>query len=141
MCKDCSGSQICEHGKQRTVCKECGGSQICEHSKLRYRCKECGGGSICEHHRLRNECKECCGSQICEHSKARRTCADCDGSKICKSRREPHNTGCRTIGNRKLNGFCTHCFAKLFPTDPRTLSIRKKSKEIQVVSHLACKYD
>ena len=25
MCKDCGGSGICEHGRQRTQCKECGG--------------------------------------------------------------------------------------------------------------------
>jgi len=26
---------ICEHGRIRSICKECGGSQICEHSKER----------------------------------------------------------------------------------------------------------
>ena len=65
-CKECGGS-ICEHGrlcKERWVwnlraCKECGGSQICEHGRQRSRCKECGGSQICEHGRQRYSCKEC----------------------------------------------------------------------------------
>ena len=43
MCKDCGGSSICEHGRQRSQCKECGGSGICEHGRQRSQCKECGG--------------------------------------------------------------------------------------------------
>jgi len=50
MCKDCGGSGICEHGRQRSRCKDCGGSGIC---------KDCGGGSICEHGRKRSVCKDC----------------------------------------------------------------------------------
>ena len=34
--------QICEHGL-RSHCKDCGGSQICEHGRERNRCKNCGG--------------------------------------------------------------------------------------------------
>ena len=49
-CKECGGSQICEHGRRRSVCKECGGSQMCEHGR-RSQCKECGGSQICEHGR------------------------------------------------------------------------------------------
>ena len=41
MCKECGGSQICEHGRRRPQCKECGGSSICEHGRRRSRCKEC----------------------------------------------------------------------------------------------------
>jgi hypothetical protein len=58
-CKECGGSQICEHGRERTQCKECGGSSICTHGRLRNQCKECGGSSICEHGRRRSRCKEC----------------------------------------------------------------------------------
>ena len=39
---------LCEHGRRR-YCKECGGSQICEHGRRRSGCKECGGSQICEH--------------------------------------------------------------------------------------------
>ena len=41
MCKECGGSGICEHGRQRSRCKECGGSGICEHGRRRTQCKEC----------------------------------------------------------------------------------------------------
>ena len=40
-----------------------------------------------------------------------------------------------------MDRFCTHCFANLFPDDPRTLTVRKKSKELQVVDHIASTYD
>ena len=33
MCKECGGSGICEHGRQRSQCKECGGASICEHGR------------------------------------------------------------------------------------------------------------
>ena len=36
---------------------------------------------------------------------------------------------------------CTHCFANLFPNDPRILKIKTKSKELKVVSHIAQKYE
>ena len=137
ICKVCGGSQVCEHNKLKGQCKECGGSQICEHNKRRSRCKDCGGGSICEHNKLRSQCNECGGSQICEHNKARSQCPECGGSAICKSR---HSTGCRTRGNRKLNGYCSHCFVNLFPEDPRAQTVRKKSKELQVMTHIFSKY-
>ena len=42
-CKECGGSSICEHGRQRSQCKECGGASICEHGRIRSKCKECRG--------------------------------------------------------------------------------------------------
>ena len=39
-------------------------------------------------------------------------CPDCGGYKICNSK---STIGCRTTGNRKINGYCSHCFANLFP--------------------------
>ena len=45
-CKECGGSRICEHGRQRSKCKECGGSSICEHGRRRSRCKECASSTI-----------------------------------------------------------------------------------------------
>ena len=58
-CKDCGGSAICGHGRQRSSCKDCGGSGICQHKRRRNLCKECGGSAICEHGRRRCRCKEC----------------------------------------------------------------------------------
>ena len=33
---------------------------------------------------------------------------------------------CYTIASKKYNGYCTHCFKNLFPTDPLTFKIRTK---------------
>lgn len=53
-------------------------------------------------------------------------CAECDGSSLCHN----HVTSrCGTRGNPRYDGYCTHCFANLFPNDHRTGSIRIKSKE------------
>ena len=159
-CKDCGANSICQHGRRRDRCKDCGsGSQICQHNKRRSTCVVCGGGEICEHKRQRNRCVDCSGSQVCVHKKSKaycrecggsvfcehnlekRNCPDCGGYRACKSNKEPYKTGCRTRGNRKLNGFCSHCFVNLFPDDPRALTVRKKSKELQVMTHIFSKYD
>lgn len=47
-CKDCKGTEICDHNRQRSICRECKGSQICEHNKRKSRCKDCKGSEICE---------------------------------------------------------------------------------------------
>ena len=47
---------------------------------------------------------------------------------------------CPIQGNKKYDGYCTRCFSYLFKKDPRTVNIRKKSKELQVVHHLSLKY-
>ena len=140
-CVECKGSEICQHNKVKYKCVECKGSLICEHQKRRSACVECNGGEICEHQKRRSTCKQCGGTEICTHNKQRSQCPDCDGSQICKSRREPYYTGCRQRGNRKLSGFCSHCFVDLFPEDPRALTVRKKSKEIQVMTYVFSKYD
>ena len=140
-CKECRGSQICEHDKRKTICKECKGGSICQHGQERSKCKECGGASICEHNKRRSQCKECGGASICEHNRFKSSCPDCEGTKICKSRLQPYYTGCRAFGNRKLQGFCSHCFANIFPEDPRALTVRKKSKELQVMTHIFSNYD
>ena len=36
------------------------------------------------------------------------------------------------VSDDKYRGYCTHCFSNLFPADPLTALIRKKSKEIAV---------
>ena len=61
MCKDCGGSSLCEHGRERSRCKDCGGSGFCEHGRQRSKCKQCGGSGICEHGQRRSSCKECGG--------------------------------------------------------------------------------
>ena len=140
VCKECNGALICEHGKRKSVCIECGGGSLCAHNKRRDRCRECGGSAFCMHSKVRYECKDCHGTGICKHNTYRPLCPECGGRALCKSRQPPYNTQCGISGNRKLNGFCTHCFANIFPDDPRTLNIRVKSKELKVVSHIPSKY-
>ena len=41
MCKDCGGSQICIHERQKSKCKDCGGSSICSHGREKSKCKDC----------------------------------------------------------------------------------------------------
>jgi len=77
-CKDCGGSQICEHNRRKSRCKECGGGSICEHNKEKSHCKECGGSQICEHNRIKSICKDCGGGSICEHNKQKSHCKECD---------------------------------------------------------------
>lgn len=49
---------------------------------------------------------------------------------------------CKTIVTKnKYDNYCTHCFSNLFPDDPRTLQIRKKSKELKVISFIANKIE
>ena len=127
-CGDCGGGSICEHGRRKSICKDCGGVSICEHGREKCKCKDCGGVSICEHGRRKAECKECGGGSICVHGIRKPQCPDCNGSTICEAHGPPYNSGCRTRGNRKYHGFCAHCFANVFPDDPRTLTIQKKSK-------------
>ena len=40
-CKECHGSAICQHTRQRKYCKECYGSGICQHNRQRPTCITC----------------------------------------------------------------------------------------------------
>ena len=57
--RECGGSSICEHGKEKSKRRECGGSSICEHGKQKSTRRECGGSSICEHGKRKSQCREC----------------------------------------------------------------------------------
>lgn len=61
--------------------------------------------------------------------------------RLCRSNERPWEIPCPVKGNKRYDGFCTHCFSHLFPSHPKTAQIRKKSKELQVVSHITSKYD
>jgi len=74
-------------------------------------------------------------------------CKDCKSpdmvntfNKRCNSNSPPHNIPCPMGGNRNYEGFCTHCFANLFPNNPKTAQIRKKSKELAVVSFISTEF-
>lgn len=57
-------------------------------------------------------------------------------NRACKSQQPPYSYECSQAGTPKYDNFCTHCFVHLFPDDPRTLLVRKKSKELHVLSYL-----
>lgn len=148
-CKDCSPQNFCEHDKYKSRCKECSGGSFCSHGRLRSRCKECGGGSICVHGRRKECCRDCGGSAFCKHNRQKHTCRECDGKSLCPHKKLPnecpdcfghrcckaHPTAmCGRRGNPKYDGHCVHCFANLFPGDPRVAQIRTKSKEIKWVN-------
>jgi len=62
-------------------------------------------------------------------------------SEKCKANEEPYNILCPTVGNPKYRGFCTHCFAHLFPNDPLTSQIRVKTKEVDVRDFINSKFE
>jgi hypothetical protein len=79
--------------------------------------------------------------------KKRICCIDCkennmidiiNKNKKCKANKR--GIMCPTRGNPYYKGFCTHCFAHLFPDHPKTANIQKKSKELKVVHHISSKY-
>ena len=34
-CKDCGGTNICEHNRRRSICKNCGSASTCKHNRQR----------------------------------------------------------------------------------------------------------
>lgn len=62
----------------------------------------------------------------CNKCKSKTMVNVADRSKRC------HTPLCTIAGNPKYRGYCTYCFSHTFPSDPLTLKIYTKSKEIQV---------
>ncbi len=48
---------------------------------------------------------------------------------------------CPTTANRKYKGYCTNCYANLFPNDPLTFQIRSKTKEIAVRDYINANFE
>jgi hypothetical protein len=70
----------CSHGIWQHWCKQCGGSGICEHNRNRYACKECKDAgktsSLCEHNVYKYHCAQC-GTNKCQHGNNKNTCRQC----------------------------------------------------------------
>ena len=154
-CKECDGSSICDHGKQRSHCKDCKGSAICDHGKQRSQCKDCDGSAFCDHSIIRSTCKDCGGTSICDHGRQRSDCKDCDGTSICDHKRKYYccstcrpesnyfcigiySNGDRCIKkkNSKYDNYCTICFVKQFPDDPRSKTAHLPTKQLNVSRYL-----
>lgn len=86
-CFSCFGSHVyrCVHSKEG-VCKECSKSSKCHHGRSRYQCRDCGGAGVCVHGRLKYRCRLCDGKSICVHQKVRWTCDLCAFTGNCKHR-------------------------------------------------------
>jgi hypothetical protein len=102
-CKECKGSQICDHNNIKYYCKECGGKGICTHNRRKQQCKDCKGSQICAHNNRKAECKECNGSQICKHKKQKNSCKECQSYSICK-----HNIIKSICEDCKCKNTCEH---------------------------------
>jgi len=151
-CRDCGGSTFCKHNKRKNRCLECGGSQLCKRegcgknpSNKKYEgyCQSCfmelfPDNEIviefmkkkerkCEHGIIKYDCIHC-SNQVCEHGKWKDYCISCGGNKLCKS------SWCETIGNKKYEGYCLHCFMHLFPD--KKVARNYKTKEQDVVDRV-----
>lgn len=160
-CTTCgTGAGVCEHGRERRLCRTCGGQCICSHNKVKYDCIDCAREqNICEHNKLHKYCTICkpfllcehgihagsckkCSKWLCPHKNVRHRCFDCGAtSSHCKSNQKQWNNICPVTANKNYDGFCTHCFANLFPDDPRTPLIRRKSKENTVVAAVTNRFE
>ena len=99
--KECIGSGICEHSRQRSHCKECIGSGICERSRQTSTYKDCSGSSICEHSRQTSTYNHCIGSSMCEHGHQQSFCviAPCTERSSRDRKVDKHYVILMTAGN------------------------------------------
>jgi len=135
MCEDCTQQLV---DSQKSQLCECG-----KYSRYGYKDSKATHCDICKLEDMVNLISQkCfCGNKYPSYGfKTRTHCLDCkeDGMKSlsgtdCKS------GVCEQVGSKKYDYYCTHCFSNLFPDDPRTQLIRKKSKEIKVVSYISQK--
>ena len=94
--------------------------------------------------------KKCpCGKQPCygfPNDESPTCCVQCNkegmGNIISKKcRANERGFMCPTWANPYYDGYCTHCFAHLFPNHPKTANIRKNYKELKVVHHISSRYE
>ena len=166
MCKDCGGSGICTHGKNKNACKECHGIRFCIHNKQKARCIICGGNALCEHKKQKQHCVDCNGTQVCQHNNRKYTCKECNGngicihniiksyckecggSAICKHKKEKrhckvcegsrlcNSEWCETTGNTKYDGYCVPCFVNNPENHDKPIIRNYKTKEKDVVDRI-----
>ena len=110
-CKICNKpgeGHVCEHGRVRSSCKECDGSDYCEHGKQKTKCNQgCGGSQICEHGRHKYQCPDCNGSVICEHMKQKDSCSECN---------DHHCFCCHIKKTARREAMCYKCLSKVSGT-------------------------
>ncbi len=102
-------------------------------------CSKCKNDNMID---LKNKKCQCGKASPCfgfKNDKISICCAQCKTEEMinirdarCKATDQNGKEYCTTLGNKKYKGYCTHCFAHLFPLDPLTFQIRCKTKEIAV---------
>ena len=74
-------------------------------------------------------------------NKPARFCAKCKENDMIVIGKKCINDNCNTTSTKKFKGYCAFCFQHLFPDDPLTSGIHKKTKEIAVRNFLNTKFD
>ncbi len=143
MCKECHGSQICEHNKQKYSCKDCKGPAICIHNKSKYICKDCKGAYICDHNIVKYSCRICNKDKICKHDIFINNCKECTPSITCIHGK--YKYGCKQCGNGcphgKQKSYCKECGGSQYCSHGRRKAICKECKGSQICIHNRIKYD
>jgi hypothetical protein len=93
---------VCPHGVLKAACRECEGSQICQHGAVR---SSCGNCRPCQHGIPRSACDDC-REVTCTHGKKPQSCISCAMSQIFE-----HNGLC-PHGVRRHG--CSECREGLF---------------------------
>ncbi len=146
----------CEHGRRKDRCKDCGGNGMCEHNKRKLYCKDCVEVKCVSTVEDATDAKTVVGHKYVSITEEEvniktavvvRYVSTTNTNKTVQTvvaggafYKSLKTVGSRTTGNRKLNGYCSHCFVNIFPEDPRALMVRKKSKELQVMTDIFSKY-
>lgn len=147
-------------GKSKTHCAKCKTKNMITHQQLCNICKmnRASYGIIINNKNIRTHCAKCktdemifLNMEMCE--KCNKTVPTFGYNKVthCLKCKEPEMINlksqrcksefCDIIVGNKYDGYCTHCFANLFPQNPKTLLIHKKSKELKVVSYIYNKFE
>lgn len=79
----------------------------------------------------RRECVACHANQATFNYKGLKAkyCSSCKDEQMINISDKCKSEHCENTGNIKYRYHCTHCFQHLFPTDPLTKNIRKKTQE------------
>jgi hypothetical protein len=91
----------------------------------------------------KRRCIKCCDGQADYNFFGLKAefCSSCKTEDMINISNKCRNSTCTSSGNIKYKYHCTHCFTNLFPDDPMTLQIRKKSKENYVRDFLKVNFD
>jgi hypothetical protein len=111
-------------------------------------------GCFCKEHSLLNmidvKNKSCefdgCIKQPCYNFQGEKKARFCVNHRLINMI-DVHNSKCKanfclgSLANKKYKGYCASCYQQLFPTDPLTLQMNSKTKEIAVRDYINLNFD